>query len=161
MVLRRAAPTTSEVIDLDDDQNMTLSDTGIGTPAGTRETIEVEEEDDYLSRNPELVSLFEVDVVAVLKQYQPQDPSAKQKETGEGSLPEETGDMPDEEGVAEAERIFEQELRRSRRIKEDELLDLNLGTEEEPKNVRVSAKLDKGFRGKLETLLKSFKDVFA
>ncbi|KAI6868614.1 hypothetical protein KC338_g3887 [Hortaea werneckii] len=48
MVLRRAAPTTSEVIDLDDDQNMTLSDTGIGTPAGTRETIEVEEEDDFV-----------------------------------------------------------------------------------------------------------------
>ena len=69
--------------------------------------------------------------------------------------------MPDEEGVAEAERIFEQELQRSRRVKEDELLDLNLGTEEEPKNVRVSAKLDKGFREKLELLLKSFKDVFA
>ena len=46
-------------------------------------------------------------------------------------------------------------------VKEDELLDLNLGMEEEPKNVRVSAKLDKEFRGKLETLLKSFKDVFA
>ena len=63
--------------------------------------------------------------------------------------------------MAEAERIFEQELQHSRRVKEDELLDLNLRTEEEPKNVRVSAKLDKGFGVKLETLLKSFKDVFA
>jgi hypothetical protein len=126
-----------------------------------------EEEDDYLSRNPELVSLFEVDVVAVLEQYQQQNPSTKQKSSGsskkpvEGSLPEGIGDMPDEEGVAEAERVFEQELQRSRRVKEDELLDLNLGTEDDPKNVRVSAKLDKGFREKLELLLKSFKDVFA
>ena len=125
------------------------------------------EEDDYLSRNTELVSLFEVDVVAVLKRYQHPIPSTMQesssstKEPAEGSLPEGTGDMPDEEGVAEAERIFEQELQRSRRVKEDELLDLNLGTEKDPKNVRVSAKLDKGFREKLELLLKSFKDVFA
>ena len=106
-------------------------------------------------------------MVAVLERYQQQNPSTKQKSSGsskepvEGSLPEGTGDMPDEEGVAEAKIIFEQELQRSRRVKEDELLDLNLGTEEEPKNVRVSAKLDKGSAVKLETLLKSFKDVFA
>ena len=39
----------------------------------------VEEEDDYLRRNTELVSLFEVDVVAVLKRYQHQIPSTKQE----------------------------------------------------------------------------------
>ena len=41
------------------------------------EGMEVEEEDDYLSRNTELVSLFKVDVVAVLKQYQHLIPSTK------------------------------------------------------------------------------------
>ena len=71
----------------------------------------------------------------------------------DGSVPEGIGDMPDEEGVAEAERAFDQELQRSQRVKEDELVDLNLRTEEEPKNVCTSAKLDKEFQTKLEALL--------
>ena len=57
-----------------------------------------------------------------------QELSSSTKVTVEGNISEGIGDMPDEEGVAKAEKVFE-ELRRSRRVKEDELLDLKFGTE--------------------------------
>ena len=65
------------------------------------------------------------------------------------------------EGCAESQEAFERELEFSKRVQEDELLDLNLGTLEEPQNVRVSAKLDPEFKGDVHALLLSFKDVFA
>ena len=44
---------------------------------------------------------------------------------------------------------------------EDELEDMNLGTTEEPSMVKVSKRLDKDMKEKLQKLLEEFKDVFA
>ncbi|KAI7547170.1 hypothetical protein KC331_g5174 [Hortaea werneckii] len=48
MVLRRATPKTAEVIDLDDEQDTTSSDSGTRGPDRPRETIELDEDDDLI-----------------------------------------------------------------------------------------------------------------
>ena len=48
MVLRRATQQAPEVIDLDNDQDTILSDSGIRAPKRPRETIELDEEDDLV-----------------------------------------------------------------------------------------------------------------
>ena len=47
------------------------------------------------------------------------------------------------------------------RAKEDELQDLNLGTKEHPKMVKVSVNLEADFKQDLKALLQEFIDVFA
>ena len=47
------------------------------------------------------------------------------------------------------------------RAKEDDLQDLNLGTEEHPKIVKVSVNLEEDFKQDLKALLQEFIDVFA
>ena len=65
------------------------------------------------------------------------------------------------EDLLKEEEAFERELQQSRRVKEDGLLDLNLGLTEESKVVRISVQQDEAFKGDLNMLLQSFKDVFA
>ena len=52
-------------------------------------------------------------------------------------------------------------MKKSARIFEDELQDLNLGSEDDPKMVRVSIHVQGQFREDLKALLMEYKDVFA
>lgn len=63
--------------------------------------------------------------------------------------------------MLEEEIAFKRALDHSRRVKEDKLLNLNLGTCENPKMVRVSTPSDDEFKGYLHQLLMNFKNVFA
>lgn len=47
------------------------------------------------------------------------------------------------------------------RVRDDELKDLNLGTIENPKVIKVSVNLDEEFKEDLKVLLQEFMDVFA
>ncbi|KAI6897537.1 hypothetical protein KC318_g8957 [Hortaea werneckii] len=60
MVLRRAAPKSAEVIDLDDDQDTTSSNSGTRGPIRPRETIELDEDDDLIE-NFSFIDLTEDD----------------------------------------------------------------------------------------------------
>ena len=63
--------------------------------------------------------------------------------------------------VIEEEKACEEHMSKSSRVKEDKLEDLNLGSVEDPKNVRTSAKLTSEFKRNLRDLLFEFKDIFA
>ena len=52
-------------------------------------------------------------------------------------------------------------MKKSARIFEDELQDLNLGSEDDPKMVRISIHVQGQFKEDLKTLLMEYKDVFA
>ena len=47
------------------------------------------------------------------------------------------------------------------RVKEDDLQELNLGTEQEPKTVKISVHVEGQFKQDLTNLLQEFKDIFA
>ncbi|MCO5588364.1 hypothetical protein L7F22_042319 [Adiantum nelumboides] len=72
-------------------------------------------------------------------------------------------DLEEEQKQAEirAEKDFAEYLSKSSRVKQDDLEDMNLGTEGNPQKVRVSANLDQTFRRGLQDLLREYKDVFA
>ena len=63
--------------------------------------------------------------------------------------------------VNDAKKAYEEHMSRSSRVKEDDLENLNLGTADNPKNVRISVNLTTDFRQNLKQLLFEFKDIFA
>ncbi|MCO5604636.1 hypothetical protein L7F22_058806 [Adiantum nelumboides] len=65
------------------------------------------------------------------------------------------------EAEIRAEKDFAEYLSKSSRVKQDDLEDMNLGTEGNLQKVRVSANLDQTFRRGLQDLLREYKDVFA
>lgn len=137
-----------------------------------------DEEDEFLNNNPSVVPVFEVDVDSILKQYvynnnnkqESKDPIQKDQQLDrdmqevlqqdlDEEKPEETKEGVD--AVIQAQKDYEEYLSKSTRVKEDELQDLNLGTQEDPKNVRISINLTGQFKEELQELLKEFKDIFA
>ncbi|KAH7315199.1 hypothetical protein KP509_21G039300 [Ceratopteris richardii] len=59
------------------------------------------------------------------------------------------------------QKIYEQKYAILGRVKEDKLQEVNLGTDSEPKMVRVSKELEGQFLEDLICLLKEYIDVFA
>ena len=138
------------------------------------------EEEQYFSKNESLLGLFETDVASLLENYKSQEfvdqslieqsnapvvEDVQVEITDQAVALRNNGEVIDDflewYDVLKAKEAFEKELVYSRRVKKDELLDLNLGSTSKPRNVWVSAKLDTDFKGQLHTLLLSFKDVFA
>ena len=62
--------------------------------------------------------------------------------------------------VAEEEQNFQAEREHSRRVKMDQLVEVNLGTKDKPRMVKVSANLDSEFKAELVQLLQEFRDIF-
>ena len=70
-------------------------------------------------------------------------------------------EMSEQEAIVAAEFKFEQNVKKSARVLEDELQDLNLGTEEDPKVVKISVHVEGEFKAELKELLMQYKDIFA
>ena len=66
-----------------------------------------------------------------------------------------------QEAIVAAEQKYEEIMHRIVRVSEDELQDLNLGTEGDPKVVKISVHVDGKFKDDLKELLMEFRDVFA
>ena len=52
-------------------------------------------------------------------------------------------------------------MSKAARVKEDDLQDLNLGTEQEPQHVKISFHVEGKFKEDLTKLLSEYKDIFA
>lgn len=63
--------------------------------------------------------------------------------------------------VIQAEKAYEEQVSRTSRVKEDDLQDLNLGSEEDPQMVKISVKVEGQFKQDLTNLLQEFKDISA
>ena len=63
--------------------------------------------------------------------------------------------------VVHAKNNFQKELQHSRRVKESDLEDLNLGMADDPKIVKIGTWLPREFKEKLTAILQEYKDVFA
>jgi Asp-tRNA(Asn)/Glu-tRNA(Gln) amidotransferase B subunit len=100
-----------------------------------------EEADTFLQENPTLMSLYEIDE-AEPYQYAA-DADAVVVELGR------------------AREAFEQDFVVSQRVQATELVDLNLGMTEEPRNIFVAKELDADFKEQLTNVLQEYKDVFA
>ena len=70
-------------------------------------------------------------------------------------------DMAPEQAIAIAELKYENNMTKSARVLEDDLSEWNLGSEEDPKIVKVSVHVQGRFKEDLLNLLKEFKDIFA
>ena len=130
------------------------------------EGIEEDEEERILRENPYLVSLFEVDVPGILSRYAPAVMNVQLiKEQELQEQPEELNCG--EQSLLELQRWIEsgeakQMLsEKSIRVQEDELVDMDVGSPDDPKMLKVSAKLEGEIKEELHTLLKEYKDVFA
>ena len=94
-----------------------------------------------MKTNPSLVSLFEVQVDKISEKYK-LDPTSYQEQARSGS----NGSM-QEEGNKELQL---KESKVPRRVPEDQLEDMNLGTKVDPKMVKVSKQLNPPRRLELE-----------
>ena len=63
--------------------------------------------------------------------------------------------------IIQAERNYEEQVSKTSRVQEDELQDLNLGSDEDPQMVKISVKVEGQFKQDLIGLLQEFKDIFA
>ena len=130
------------------------------------EGIEEDEEERILRENPDLVSLFEVDIDSILSRYAPAAMTIqpiKEEAQIEQSDEQDSGDQTLQElqrwiESGEAKHILSE---RSIRVKEDDLIDMNVGTTDDPKILKVSTKLKGQIKEELHCLLKEYKDVFA
>ena len=63
--------------------------------------------------------------------------------------------------IIQAKKNYEEQVSRTSRVQEDELQDLNLGSNEDPQMVKISVKAEGQFKQDLIGLLQEFKDIFA
>lgn len=112
------------------------------------EGVEQDEEDESLDANPTLESLFEVEVEKIKEKYL------------QGSAP-----VPpledDEDSLMYEEEYVLRQSKQPRRVPEDDVVEVNMGTKEEPQTVKISKLLEGKFREELISLLKKYKSVFA
>ena len=135
-----------------------------------------DEEEEFLNRNPSVIPVFEVDIDGIVQQYVYPKKEGREKQDIktdqelDKKLPEDlmqvedlNEEIPNEvlKAVVKAEKDYEEHLSKTARVKEDDLEDFNLGTKEDPKNVRICAELPVEFKLNLQKLLQEFKDVFA
>ena len=107
-----------------------------------------EEVDRYLEEHPQIVPLFEVDITAAVEPYI--------------TMPE--PDEPDKAAIRElrqAQEALEREMTISQRVKASQLEEVDLGTTEKPRAVKVAKELPKEEKQAMVALLTDFKDVFA
>jgi hypothetical protein len=112
------------------------------------EGVDQDEEDEILAANPALVSLFEVEVEKIKEQY----------ETGKKPKVELEEDV---DSLLYEEEYLLRQSKQPRRVPEDAVVEVNLGTPEEPQPVKISKLLQGQFRDDLVALLKEYKSVFA
>lgn len=146
------------------------------------EEVEDEEEDCFLAANPTIIPVFEIHVEQIIGRYVSQEESKeisgllKEEVSGQEKKQEmakedkdiwkeETdtmdGDLAPKEAINRAEFLYDKMIKKVSRVKEDDLQDINLGSEEDPKMVKVSIHLDEAFKEDLRKLLIEFSDVFA
>lgn len=65
------------------------------------------------------------------------------------------------EAITRAEFLYDKMMEKVSRVKEDDLQDLNLGSEDSPKVVKINVNLNDGFKEDLKKLLQEYMDVFA
>ena len=63
--------------------------------------------------------------------------------------------------ILQADKAFDEHMSKTARVKEDDLQDLNLGTEQEPQHVKISVHVEGKFKEDLTKLLSEYKDIFA
>ena len=132
-----------------------------------------DEEDEFLKSNPFVISIFEVNVENILQQYVNKEKSdlIETDQKLDDQMQQEMIEREDSKhlepskevlkAVFEGEKAYEEHMAKSSQVKEDELEDLNLGTMESPKNVRISVNLTAAFKSNLRDFLFKFKDIFA
>ena len=147
-------------------------------PISFADKVEDDEEDSFLDANPTVVPVFEVDVERILDRYvigpeaycaavetEEEKVSTEKLEELEGSDKvdgdEDKVDVPPKEAITRAEFLYDKLMEKVSRVREDDLQDLNLGSVENPKVVKISVNLDDEFKGSLKVLLQEFMDVFA
>lgn len=69
--------------------------------------------------------------------------------------------IPPKESLIRVEVSYRKLMKKLSRVKEDGLQDLNLGSMENSKHVKVSVSLDGDFKGDLKKILQKLMDVFA
>ena len=105
--------------------------------------LEDNEVEDIINSIPNLVNLFEMDILRLAEHYK-------------------SNPLPDSiQVVVHAKNNFQKELQHSRRVKESDLEDLNLGMADDPKIVKIGTWLPREFKEKLTAILQEYKDVFA
>ena len=120
--------------------------------------VEDDEEDSFLDANPTIVPVFEVDVERILEKYvacpdvhcAAVRSSIQETAMGKSDKPEESDkvevtekeDVPPKEAITREEFLYDKLMEKVSRVKEDDLQDLNLGTAENPKCVKVSVHLE-------------------
>ena len=75
--------------------------------------------------------------------------------------PPDQGNQPEWADVIAEEKAYYREQEFSKRVKEDALEEVTLGTGEEEKPVKISTDLEPDFKQQLVQLLTEYKDVFA
>lgn len=131
------------------------------------------EEEEYLKLNPTVVPVFDVDILAIAAEYarQQTDPNQSEKVLTKEELIQLEKEQQNrnlgnqeitvEEAITAAEVRYEQQKVKSVRSAEEELEDLNVGTAEHPKMVRIGKNIESEFKEALKKLVTEFKDVFA
>ncbi|KAH7423568.1 hypothetical protein KP509_12G061500 [Ceratopteris richardii] len=138
--------------------------------------IEDDEEEKFLQANPTVVPVLEVDVAGVLSKEHTGGLNAEGPVPGEQvegaqlqKIFDQRMDIPvqqqmeqqEKEIVTVAERMYDHKYAGSMRVKEEELQEVNLGTEVEPKMVWIGKTLEGKFKEDLICLLIEYVDVFA
>ena len=107
-----------------------------------------EEIDRYMEEHPKIVPLFEVDITAAVGPYI--------------TTPE--PDEPDQAAIRElrqAQESLEREMTISQRVKASQLEEVDLGTMDKPRPVKVAKELPDEEKKAMVALLTDFRDVFA
>ena len=131
-----------------------------------------DEEDEFLKVNSSVIPVFEINVANIVEQYKSkrkQNTTAEQQDQQNTSAEQEQEEQlktEEEEKfhiqqIIKAEQSFEEHLSKLSRVKEDDLQELNLGSEGEPQTVKISVHVEGQFKQELIDLLQEFKDIFA
>ncbi|KAI5073097.1 hypothetical protein GOP47_0011110 [Adiantum capillus-veneris] len=127
--------------------------------------LEEDEEGEFLRVNSCVIPIFEVGVQHIADRYvldTPKQVNFKQNLGMKKLLQEEFG-VKEEQKWAQikAEQDFKEYLTKSSIVKQDDLEDINLGSDKKPHMVKVNANLDQAFKSDLQGLLREYKDIFS
>lgn len=131
-----------------------------------------DEEEDFLRTNESVIPVYDIDVEKIIDQYKlkkhsdvvPEQEYKGQEEVDQDELEQEISEQDEKlhiQQIIQAEKAYEEHKAKTARVMEDELQDLNLGTEQEPQTVKISIHVGGQFKADLSNLLMEFKDIFA
>ena len=112
-----------------------------------------EEVDHFLEEHPTIIPLFEIDVISAIG-------SPLAEYVTEQSLPQDELDPTKIAELCHAHDTFEWELVISQRVKASTLESLNLGSDENPRTLKITNNLPPDKRSALIRLLTDYQDVF-